>query len=103
MSINLKFQDGSMGTIHYFANGHKLFPKERIDIFCDGRILAIDNFRRMTGYGWPGFRRLNLWRQNKGAKEMAAAYVNAIRHGAPSPIPFPELIEVSRATMAAAD
>ena len=46
----------SIGTIHYFANGHKGFAKERLDIFCAGRVLQIDNFRRMSGHGWPGFR-----------------------------------------------
>jgi predicted dehydrogenase/threonine dehydrogenase-like Zn-dependent dehydrogenase len=103
VSIHLKFKDGSIGTIHYLSTGHNLFPKERLEIFCDGRILVIDNFRKMTGYGWPGFRRMNLWCQNKGAAEMVATYVKAIREGASSPIPFRELIEVARATFVAAN
>ena len=28
-TITLRFEDGSIGTVHYFANGHKSFPKER--------------------------------------------------------------------------
>jgi predicted dehydrogenase/threonine dehydrogenase-like Zn-dependent dehydrogenase len=64
LSINLRFVDGSIGTIHYFANGSKAFPKERLEIFVDGRILQLDNYRKLTGFGWPGFRKLNLWSQD---------------------------------------
>lgn len=102
VTISIAYEDGSIGTIHYFATGHKSFPKERLEVFVAGRILTLDNFRKLRGYGWPRFRSMNLWRQNKGASEMAAAFVNAIRTGAPCPIPFDELLEVSRTTLQAA-
>ncbi|TKB65782.1 MAG: dehydrogenase [Nitrospira sp.] len=96
VSINLGFADGSFGTVHYFANGHKSFPKERLEVFCEGRIVQLDNFRKMRAYGWPGFTTMNLWRQDKGQGACAASFVNAIRNGGPSPISFEELIEVTR-------
>ena len=98
VAITLSFEDGSFGTIHYLANGHKSFPKERLEVFCAGRILQLDNFRKLTGYGWPGFKKMSLWRQDKGNAACAAAFVDAIRSGAPSPIPFDELVEVTRVT-----
>jgi predicted dehydrogenase len=97
-TITLSFADGSMGTIHYLANGHKSFPKERLEIFCAGRILQLDNFRSLKGYGWPKFSKMRLWRQDKGQSACVAAFVDAIRKGLPSPIPFEELVEVTRAT-----
>jgi len=97
--ITLSFADGSIGTVHYLANGHKSFPKERLEVFCAGRVLQLDNFRKLTGYGWPGFSKLNLWRQDKGQKSCAAAFVRAVEAGGPAPIPFDELIEVSRVTI----
>jgi len=102
VTITITYEDGSIGTVHYFASGHKSLPKERLEIFGAGRILVLDNFRTLRGYGWPSFRRMKLWRQNKGAVEMAAAFVGAIRAGAPSPIPLDELLEVSRTTLKAA-
>ncbi|ETR67814.1 MAG: oxidoreductase domain-containing protein [Candidatus Magnetoglobus multicellularis str. Araruama] len=51
VSIQMRFQDGSMGTIHYFANGHRRYPKERLEIFADGTIIQLDNFKRMKSYG----------------------------------------------------
>ena len=96
VSAMLCFADGSMGTLHYLSNGHKSFPKERLEVFCSGRILQLDNFRSLRGYGWPGFSKMNLWRQDKGQAACAAAFVDAIRLGRSAPIPFEELVEVTR-------
>jgi predicted dehydrogenase len=99
VSIQLQLADGSIGTVHYFANGTKAFPKERIEVFCAGRVLQLDNFRKLRAFAWPGFSKMNLWRQNKGQKECAAAFVRAVETGGPSPIPMSELIEVARRTV----
>jgi predicted dehydrogenase/threonine dehydrogenase-like Zn-dependent dehydrogenase len=102
-SITLRFQDGSIATIVYTANGHKSFPKERVEVFVAGRVLQLDNFRRLRAFGWPGFQKMNLWKQDKGQKACAAAFVSALANRTGAPIPFDELMEVSRATIAAAD
>lgn len=96
VTFTLCFTDGSMGTVHYLSNGHKSFPKERLEVFCAGRILQLDNFRSLRGYGWPGFSKMNLWRQDKGQAACAAAFVDAIRLGRSAPIPFEDLVEVTR-------
>jgi predicted dehydrogenase/threonine dehydrogenase-like Zn-dependent dehydrogenase len=98
-TINLRFACGSLGTIVYLANGSKAFPKERLEVFAAGRVLQLDNFRRMTGYGWPGFKSMNLWSQDKGQAECAKAFCDAIRTGGPSPIPLSELMEVGKVTL----
>jgi predicted dehydrogenase len=106
-TIQLGFANGSLGTIHYFANGSKSFPKERLEIFAGGRVLQLDNFRKLSGYGWPRFSRMNLWRQDKGQKACAQAFVDAVNNvfnsGGHSPIPFDELMEVSRVAVALAE
>jgi predicted dehydrogenase/threonine dehydrogenase-like Zn-dependent dehydrogenase len=99
VTLQLSFSDGSIGTVHYFANGSKSFPKERLEIFAAGRILQLDNFRKLTGFGWPRFSKMNLWRQDKGQKACAKAFVNAIEGRGPVPIPFNEVIEVSRVSI----
>ena len=102
-TIELKFADGSIGAIHYFANGSKAFPKERLEVFAGGRILQLDNFRRLTGFGWPRFRSMRLMRQDKGQRACAAAFVEAVEKGGPEPIAFEELMEVSRVTIELAE
>jgi predicted dehydrogenase len=102
-SINLSFADGSVGAVHYFANGSKAFPKERLEVFAAGRVLQLDNYRKLTGFGWPGFNKMNIWRQDKGQKAFAAAFVQAVTKGASSPIPFEEIIEVARVSIEIAE
>jgi len=96
VTLQLSFADGSIGTVHYFANGSKAFPKERLEVFAAGRVLQLDNFRKLTGFGWPGFSKMNLWRQDKGQKACAKAFVDAIQQRLPSPIPAAEIFEVGR-------
>jgi predicted dehydrogenase len=102
-SITLQFEDGSIGTILYVANGHKGFPKERLEVFAAGRILQLDNFRRLNAFGWPGVGHMRLMRQDKGQKACAEAFVRAVEQGASAPILYDELIEVSRVTIEVAE
>lgn len=97
-SITLGFEDGSFGTIMYLANGAASFPKERVEVFAAGRVLQLDNFRKLQGYGWPGFSKLNLWKQDKGQNACAAAFLQAIEKGVPA-IPVDEIFEVARVTI----
>jgi predicted dehydrogenase len=102
-SFMLRFADGSTGTVHYLTNGHRSFPKERVEVFCGGRVLQLDNFRSLTGYGWPGLRRERSWKQDKGNAACVAAFVDAVRTGSPPPIPLEEIMEVSRVSIALAE
>lgn len=102
-SITLGFEDGSFGTIFYLANGASSFPKERVEVFAAGRVLQLDNFRKLKGFGWSGFNKMNLWRQDKGQDACAAAFVESIRQGKESPIPADEIFEVARMTIQAAE
>ena len=99
VSLQLGFADGSIGTVHYFANGCKAFPKERLEVFADGRVLQLDNFRKLQGYAWPGFNKLNLWSQDKGQRACTKAFVNAIRDGGVAPISFAEIVAVTRVSI----
>jgi len=99
VTIQLAFKDGSIGTVHYLANGSKSFAKERLEVFVGGRILQLDNFRTLIGYNWPGFKKMRLMRQDKGQKYCTAAFVQAIKEGGNTPIPIDELFEVCRVTI----
>ena len=99
VSISLSFADGSIGSVHYFANGNKGFPKEQLEVFCGGKVLQLDNFRVLRGYGWKGFKKMSLWRQDKGHEAELKAFVAAVENGGASPIPFDEILEVTEATI----
>lgn len=97
--ISLSFEDGSIGSIHYFANGGQSFPKERIEVFCDNAVLQLDNFRKLRGFGWKGFNKMNLWSQDKGQENCVAVFMESVREGRGNPIPQDEVFEVARVSV----
>ncbi len=101
-AIILGFSDGSFGTIHYLANGAGHFPKERVEVFAAGSVLQLDNFRRLKGFNWPQFSKMNLARQDKGQAACVAAFLEAVEMGSATPIPIEEVFEVARVTLEAA-
>ena len=101
-SITLGFSDGSFGTILYLGNGSSIFPKERVEVFAAGGVLQLDNFRKLKGFGWKGFKKMNLWKQDKGQKACAAAFLEGIKTGQPA-IPPNEIFEVARVSLEIAE
>lgn len=101
--ITLRFKDGSLASIQYFANGHRSFPKERIEVSCQGKILQLDNFRALRGFGFGTFSKMKMWRQDKGQTEMAKAFTGAVSEGKTSPIPWNEISEVARVSIELAE
>jgi predicted dehydrogenase/threonine dehydrogenase-like Zn-dependent dehydrogenase len=95
-TLSLRFADGSIGTVHYFANGSKAFPKERLEVFAAGKVLRLDNYRKLQAWGLPGFRTRRRLSQDKGQLACCGAFLQAISAGGPAPIPADELIEVQR-------
>ncbi len=73
-TLSLSFADGSIGTINYFANGHRNVAKEKLDVYCDGRVFQLDNFRSLKAFGWSGVKSRKLWRQDKGQVACTKAF-----------------------------
>ncbi len=101
MVISLGFQDGSVGSVNYFGNGSKSYPKEKMEVYSEGRVLDLDNFRVTKGYGFKGFRKFKTSRQDKGHSVEFAEFVNHVASGGESPIPFEDMVNVTLATFGA--
>ena len=93
-TVNLQFEKGSIGSIHYFSNGSKLHPKERIEVFSDKTIFRLDNFKKLKAWGYKGFSSQRLLLKIKDRK-IVLVLLNAIRKES-SPIPLEEIFEVQR-------
>ena len=100
ISVVLTCADGSVGTLNYFANGSKSYPKEQLEVFTDGRVLSMENFRVTRGYGFRGFKKYKTPRQNKGHEQEVAAFIRQVATGGSSPIPFEELVRATEASFA---
>ena len=102
-SIQLYFRNGSMGIIHYFSNGHRAVSKERLEIYSQGGVLRMDNYRSLKGWGWPGFKKLSKLSQDKGQRHCAKAFLDAVERNSNPPIPLNELFEVTEVCLKLAE
>jgi predicted dehydrogenase len=96
-TISLGFEDGSIGTVHYFSNGNKAFSKERVEIFCDGSIYTLDNFRKLDVINASGNKKTHkLSSQDKGHKSEVKKFVDWIEGKESELISLEDLFEISR-------
>jgi predicted dehydrogenase/threonine dehydrogenase-like Zn-dependent dehydrogenase len=102
LSMTFTFPDGSLGVVDYLSNGDKAFAKERVEVFCAGRVAVLDDFRSLEMVQ-NGRRRWvkSALRQDKGHFNEWQAFIAAIRSGGPAPIPYPHLLGVTKASFAA--
>ena len=100
--ITLRFANGSQGVINYFSNGSKEYAKERVEIFSQGRILILDNFRKLKGYGFKDFSSMST-SLDKGHKSQFLQLIKQVKAGGASLIPFEELINTTKASFAAVE
>ena len=102
-ALQLGFSDGSLASISYLGNGHRGFPKERIELFADGAVVRIDNWRTMRAWGVRGLTTHLPQAQDKGHAALAAAFLRAVGGEGPPPIARDEILEVSRWAIRAAE
>jgi predicted dehydrogenase len=106
--LSLKFSDGSIGAVHYFANGDSAVEKEYLEAFCGGQTAIMRNF---TSLELAAGKRISTHSFNgsKGHAEEMAALVAAVRRNASAhgntnaalPIDYATLRAVTAATLAA--
>lgn len=99
-TILLKYENGSTGTINYFANGSKAYPKERIELYSQERTAVIDNFRLTSGFGFKSFSKFKT-SLDKGHKNQFQKLINNVKNGGSPLIPFEEIVNTTKASFAA--
>lgn len=102
VSINLEFENGSVASIQYFANGPKGLAKERVEVLQTGRAWIIDDFREMTSFeGNNKPKREKLLSQDKGQAAMVKTFLSELTQGAEPSLPFSDIRAVTAATLGA--
>lgn len=99
VSITVDYEDGTVATILYIANGSKDIPKEEIQVFASGRTAIMKNFTELEFYRGTGKPHV-VSGQGKGHKEEVLAFIDAIKSGKPSPIPFDSMLATTVVTFA---
>lgn len=99
MSILLRYDNGSNAVVNYFGNGSKAYPKERVEVFYQEKVLVLDNWRKLTGYGFSGFSKMS-GKMDKGHAAEFAMLNERIKNGGEPLIPFEELVNATKASFA---
>ncbi|MTE26547.1 Gfo/Idh/MocA family oxidoreductase [Winogradskyella ouciana] len=98
LNILIQFENGSSGVIGYYANGSKAMTKEYVEVFSAGMSATLDDFKVLRIYGKGKPKKKKLLNQNKGQKEMVAAFVNGLLNDGNAPISFQEIVAVTKAS-----
>lgn len=99
--ITLTYPDGSIGIITYLANGDRSVAKEEIELFCEGKIAKLHDFRMLELFSNGSRKVIRSQNQDKGHKDAWKCFLNSIENGGNLPIPYREIWGVHQATFAA--
>ena len=102
VSMTFTFPDGSIGVVDYLANGDKSFPKERVEVFCGGQVSVLDDFVALQTVR-DGRKTEAKGAQDKGHVAEWKAFAKSIREDGEPPIPYEQLIGVTKSTFAAVE
>jgi predicted dehydrogenase/threonine dehydrogenase-like Zn-dependent dehydrogenase len=83
----IRFKDGSVASLTYTAMGSEIFPKETMEVFCDGRVITLNDYREVQVHGEPG-EAYRAKTQEKGLREELAAFHQAALGFTEWPIPL---------------
>ncbi|MFX0140057.1 MAG: Gfo/Idh/MocA family oxidoreductase, partial [Candidatus Hodarchaeota archaeon] len=89
--VTIEFSDGSIGSISYIASGDTALPKERIEIFGDGKVAVMNDFKRTELYANNKRKLFKTKNQDKGHKRELSVFFNAVTNGKKAPITFESL------------
>ncbi|HOR18740.1 MAG TPA: bi-domain-containing oxidoreductase [Brevefilum sp.] len=100
--MTFRFPDQSLGLVSYLANGDKSFPKEYLEVFFGGQVATLNDWRLLETVA-KGRRKVkrHLLRQDKGHSNAWRAFLAAVQGQEELPIPYEQLLGVTRASFAA--
>jgi len=101
--LDLRFEDGSRGTITYVTSNRAPLIKERLEVWAPELVIELDDFQEAWFYHNGGDRTRHWRRQAKGHAEELAAWKSALLAGGPPPISFDELEQTSLIAIEAAE
>ncbi len=95
----MTFEDGSVATLTYTALGSKEYPKEQLEVFVDGKVLVLNDYKQLAISGSKA-KGLETKVVSKGQKEELEAFAHAIQQGGEWPIPLWQQVQVTEISFA---
>ncbi len=95
LNVSLTYQNGSIGTISYYSNGAKSFPKEYVEIYGHGSTAVLNDYKELKIYGTGKPYAKKLLVQDKGQKQEVKLFIDAIKKGTATPISIEEIFNTA--------
>lgn len=92
--ITLKYDDGSLCTLTYTSLGCNEYPKEFCQIYFDNKIITIDDYKKINGFGIK-MPNVESRASEKGYYEELIEFGAAIKNGYKYSIPLWQLSQAS--------
>jgi predicted dehydrogenase len=97
--ITVKYKDGSVCSLTYTTLGNNRYPKEFCQIYCDGKIIILDDYKKLSGYGLT-IPDLKSAQPDKGQKQALEAFAEYARNTHQIPIPLWQMIQATEISLA---
>jgi polar amino acid transport system substrate-binding protein len=95
LTISLRYENGSIGSIHYFANGSTAAPKEYLEVYQSGVTGVLKDFCELSVFGDKKRIQKKRMAQNKGQENEVRLFLEAVKRCNSSLIPFEHLYNTS--------
>jgi predicted dehydrogenase len=102
MVVTLELGDGSIGSILYTTAGAAELPKERLEVYGDGRVAVLDDFARTDFYANGRSTRFRTRPRAKGFAEEIRHFVGLVARDGGSDALFDQARNSTIATLRAA-
>ena len=101
--LSLTFSEGSVGTILYAAGGDTALPKERCEVFGDGKSIVMDDFARSELYARGRCTVFKTGRRDKGFTPQMAAFCRSLLDSEAPGMDFDGILSVTRTCLRAVE
>ncbi len=99
LQVRVVLADGSCGDILYLSSGDASVPKERLEVFGQGRTAVCEDYKKFHFYRDSRCRSKSSFCQSKGHREELQAFIDAVIRGGSPPISFESLLLTTRTTL----
>lgn len=92
--ISIKLSNGSLGSIVYYANGHKRYPREIVEISGNGMVGIINNFVKSRVFRGNDLKNKRTFGVDRGHKNEMKEFIDACELNY-SPFKYNELFQTT--------
>lgn len=98
--VQISFEDGSLCSLMYTSLGDDSLGKERMEVYYDSKVIVMDDYRSLQGYGLPKAFNEFVQTPDKGHHALVSSFFKSLQRGKyVPPISIERLLRVAELTL----